>query len=254
MFQCVLPTALKLYVKADNHTQLVYYLINKRLWHFIMYGDELVFESMSNYNMQFYHSLLHALYTILCNLNCDDERLKGQVKVKNNDYQQHYNQSTQCTFNENTTAERQLTGALQGKPLIYCRTDLSICNGLAHHFCTHNLSLAADSVLCNSCFLSFRSIIPAESMEERRIFHSDTDSRLAVNNHFLIRLILYAAALLAESGKTPRPGDLLSPSVVTFFLPLLPPEENEPHMNLSTKCFRGHFNLHRTFLLCLYTK
>lgn len=53
-----------------------------------------------------------------------------------------------------------------------------------------------------------------------------------MNNHLLIRTVLSTAAGLAEAGKTPRPGDLSSLSVVTFFLPLLPPEENEPHMNL----------------------
>lgn len=53
-----------------------------------------------------------------------------------------------------------------------------------------------------------------------------------MNNHLLIRTVLSTAAGLAEAGKTPWPGDLSSLSVVTFFLPLLPPEENEPHMNL----------------------
>lgn len=56
--------------------------------------------------------------------------MKDQDKVKNNYYPQHYDKRTQCTFNANNPVECQLTG----QPLIYCRTDLSICNGLAHHF------------------------------------------------------------------------------------------------------------------------
>ena len=88
---------------------------------------------------------------------------------------------------------------LKNKPLIYCWTDFSVFNGFAHHFA--NIICHWPQCSFNSCCLSFRSIIPAESIYQRRIFHSDTNSSLAVNNHILIKIILFLANLLPEARK-----------------------------------------------------
>lgn len=61
--------------------------------------------------------------------------------------------------------------------------------------------VTGNSVLCDSRCLSFRFIVPAESIYWRRIFHSDTNSHLAVNNHILIKSILFIANLLPEAWK-----------------------------------------------------
>lgn len=71
-------------------------------------------------------------------------------------------------------------------------------NGLPHHFiniiCHQHQPEFSVTTFC----LSFRSVIPAERIYYRRIFHTDTNCSLAVNNHIPIKIIPFIAKLLAD--------------------------------------------------------